>query len=248
MTAAIANLLRPQQATDLADEKTKLERSLNNPHIQDKGAVVRALKRINHQLETQTPKPYEGADLDRAVKREAQLRAEILRGMPSQEEMRKSPPGAVGKHQAWEKRVKAKMNEWKHLRLRLNAGTTDPDVANFERYRPSESTLNMHNPLISGKQFFMPTTSGPAVMFTEEQLAFLREAAPEVAERLASMTNAQRAEVRDLAETGLGFSAEAPTTPAAPAKRVMSAAQRQKLSDQMKARHAAKKAQPAEAA
>jgi hypothetical protein len=37
--------------------------------------------------------------------------------MPSQEEMRKAPPGAVDKHMGWEKRNKPKIAEWKNLRF-----------------------------------------------------------------------------------------------------------------------------------
>src|SRR4030066_4349 len=125
---ATQNLLRPHQVPEMGDEKARLERAINNPHIQDKGEAQRALRRISSQIEKQTPIPYSGDEADKAVKREAYLREKILEGMPSQEEMRKAPSGAVGKHMAWEKRAKPLMNEWTAIRLRLNAGTSDPDA------------------------------------------------------------------------------------------------------------------------
>ncbi len=192
----VQNFLRPHQVAEMSDEKTRLERAVSNPHVQDKGEAMRALRRISRQLETQTPTPYSGDEADKAAKREAYLRDKILEGMPSQEEMRKAPSGAVGKHMAWEKRVKPLMNEWKAIRLRLNAGSNDPDVANFERFRPTASTLNMHNTVVSGTQYFMPETTSPTVMLTDAQIALLRKLAPEVADKLSMMDNATRAEVK----------------------------------------------------
>ena len=234
------NLLRPHQVAEMTEEKSRLERSLNNPHVQDKGEVARALRRISKQLETQTPTPYTGNETDRAVRREAELRDQILRGMPSQEEMRKSPPGAVGKHMEWEKRVKPLLAEWKSIRLRLNAGSQDPDVANFERYRPKTSTLNMDNAVVAGTQYFMPETTSPTVTFNDYELAALRELAPDLAAKLAMMTNGQRAEVKE------ALAPSAPPVSAPPvvskAKNGMSPEKRAAASHRMKQIHAEKKA------
>ena len=151
------NLLRPHQREEMLSEQKVLQNKLHNPYIQDKGAVNTQLRRINKQLETQTPKPFAIHEVDSMVKRERELRETILCGMPSQEEMRKAPPGAIGKHTEWEKRNKAKLNEWKNIRLRLDPESHDPDIANFERYRPTQSSLNMENAQIPGKQYYLPT-------------------------------------------------------------------------------------------
>jgi len=150
-------MLRPQQRQELLSDQKMLQNKLKNPFIQDKGAVSTQLRRLNTQIETQSPKPFASDEVDKAVRREAQLKDDILIGMPSQEEMRKSPPGAIGKHMAWEKRNKQKIKEWKDLRLRLNSGTDDPDIANLEQFRPVSNTLNMHNAHIPGKQYFLPS-------------------------------------------------------------------------------------------
>ena len=141
------------------------------------------------------------------VVRSKDLLGDILQGMPSQEEMRKSPPGAVDKHRQWERRNKTKILEWKNLQLRLNAGSGDRDVANLERHRPTASSLNMDSAFIPGKQFYMPETTGPAVPFNDEQLALLRKMSPALADQLALMSNAQRQEVKD-AVVGIGLSEE----------------------------------------
>ncbi len=153
------NLLRPQQREEMEQDKKSLTHALHNPEIKDKGQVVRQLRKLERQLETQTPKPFAANEIDSAVKQEHELREKILRGMPSQEEMRKSPPGAVGKHMEWEKRTKKDLLKWKEIQLRLNHDSGDPDVANFERYRPKASSLNMDNAYIPGKQYMLPPTS-----------------------------------------------------------------------------------------
>ena len=151
------NLLRPEQRQAMNEERDTLQAKLANPHIQDKGAVVKQLRTIEHQIDTQTPKPFIGIELDKARKRADALKAKILEGMPSQEEMRKNPPGAVGKHRAWEAKNKAAIIEWKNLQLRINHNSQDPDVANFEKFRPTGSTLNMHGAQIPGQQYFFPS-------------------------------------------------------------------------------------------
>ena len=152
----IPNLLRPHQVDELKNEKRVLEKNLTHPHITDKASVSKQLRQINHQLDTQTPKPFDAKEVDHAAKREASLREEILEGMPSQEEMRKCPPGAVDKHRMWEKKNKQKLLEWKNIKLRLNHDTDELDVANFEKYRPVTNSLNMDNAIIPGKKFYFP--------------------------------------------------------------------------------------------
>jgi len=141
----------------MLSDKAVYETQLTSPNIQDKGAVQQQLRRINHQIETQTPQPYKGEDLDKAVRREKELRQKLSESMPSHEEMRKCPPGAVGKEMEFQKRHKKDVLEWKEIRLRLNPDTDDPDIANLERYRPERSTLNMDNAVIPGKQYYFPS-------------------------------------------------------------------------------------------
>lgn len=214
----MTNLLRPHQVNDIQQERESLMRAMSNQQIQDKGAVAKQLRSVNHQLQTQTPKPFEGKELDTATKREKELREEMLKGMPSREEMRKAPPGAVGKHMEWEKRNKQKLQEWKNLKLRINAGTDDPDVANFERYRPESSSLNMHNARIEGKQYHGGTSS---VVLNDEELSTLQEISPELREQVPSMTPEERSVI----------------------KTNMSADNREKARQRMKDYHAKKKAE-----
>lgn len=190
-------LLRPTQLKNAIDEKSSLEKKLNNPNIQDKGEVAKQLRRLDVQLREQTPAPFAGPDKDMAVRFEEELRGQILQGMPSHEEMRKNPPGAVEKHIDWEKRNKVKLQMWKNVRLRLNAGTEDDSVANFEKFRPRTSTLNMDSAQVTGSMHFLPPPGvAPSVVFTDEQLAAIRLIDPELLGSLALLDNEQRASVK----------------------------------------------------
>lgn len=217
----MTNLLREHQVKDLQQERDSLTRAMNNPHIQDKGVVARQLRNANHRLQTLTPRPFEGSEVDSAAKREKKLREEMILGMPSKEEMRKAPPGAVGKHMEWEKRNKLKLQEWKNIRLRINSGSDDPDVANFERYRPDSSSLNMHNAQIQGKQYHGGSSS---VVLSDDELQTLQEINPELRDQVPSMSPEERAEVK------------------AKVSYKMSDENRAKARERMKAMHAKKKA------
>lgn len=201
-------LLRPDQLARAKDEIKSLEHKLSNPLVEDKGEVRKQLRNAVRITDEQTPlPPQNGEEEGRMVSRSKQLLSEILEGMPSQEEMRKAPPGAVEKHRAWEGRNKSKIMEWKHIQLRLNAGSSNMDTANLELHRPKASTLNMDSAFIAGKQFHMPETSGPAVTFNDAQLALLRQLSPSLADSLALMSNDQRSQVKDTI-SGIGLAPE----------------------------------------
>jgi len=135
--------LRPQQIIELESERTVLERQLVNPQIQDKPQVAKNLRNVNRMLAEQAPPETTPSERDALDKERRELEEQIQVGMPSSEEMRRNPPGAVGKHQAWEKRAKTAVLRWKNIMLRLNRGSQDPDIANVEKLRPRTSTLGM---------------------------------------------------------------------------------------------------------
>lgn len=195
-------LLRPNQIAEYETTEESLEQKLTGPHskyIQDKGAVRGQLKRLRHALETQRPQSPVGEEKDAMVKENKALLDEILVGMPSQEEMRKCPPGAIDKHRVWEKRNKQKILRWKNNQLRLNAGTDQIDIANLELHRPKKSSLNMDNAVISGDDYFLPEKVGYSVPFSDEDIRLLRERAPvDVWTKLPTLTAEQRTLLRQV--------------------------------------------------
>ena len=241
-------LLRPHQVEEAASEIKTMEAQLQNPGIEDKAEVHKRLNRVRKSIEAQTPRtPVDGAEEGRMVNRSNQLLAEILPGMCSMEEMRKAPPGAVDKHQKWEKRNKLKILEWKNLQLRLNPG--ESEVANLERHRPTASTLLMDNAFIQGKQFYIPAGVGSTVTFNDEQMAFLRAMNPEIAGMIGTLTNDQRSQVKQaITGEGIGLT-PSPASVAgkkgaglAKARRVLSAEHKRAMLEGAAKARAAKKA------
>jgi phage-related minor tail protein len=51
--------------------------------------------------------------------------------------MRKNPAGAVDWHQKWEKANKQLIRMWKNIKIQQNPDSSDRDLANIERYRPT---------------------------------------------------------------------------------------------------------------
>ena len=121
---------------------------------------------------------------------------QILTGMPSQEEMRKAPPGAVDKHMGWEKRNKPAIMEWKNLQLRLRPG--EREAANLERHRPASSTLNMDNAVVQGKAIYIPDNVGSTVTFSDAELDQLNALKPGLRDSVGTMSNEQRQVVKDM--------------------------------------------------
>lgn len=201
-------LLRPQQVVDAKAEIASAEEKLKSPHIEDKGEVMRQLRRLRQSFEAQAPRgPATSEEEGRMVARSKQLLSEIIPAMCSQEEMRKAPPGAVDKFMAGENspEMKAKILEWKNLQLRLKPG--EREAANLERHRPVTSTLNMDNAFIPGKLFFMPPVgAAQPVTFSDAQIAALRAYDPKLADMLGTLPNEARAEVKAIVTGGIGLS------------------------------------------
>lgn len=190
-------LLRPAQVEEMEHQVKVGEAKLTNPHIEDKAEARKQLIRARKTLESQRPRPAETPEEEgRMVARSSALLMDILAGMPSQEEMRKAPPGAVDKHMGWEKRNKQKIMEWKNLQLRLKPG--EREAANLERHRPTGSTLSMDNAAVPGKYIYIPDNVGATVTFNDGEMEQLRALKPGLAETVGSMTNDQRKVVKDM--------------------------------------------------
>ncbi len=205
-------LLRPHLLAKLEDEKQRLDGLLNAPpyianQIQGRAELARRLSNLNNQIETQRPHPYEAHEIDGARVREQELLADILDGMPTAAEMRRTPGGpggnTVGKHRAWDNRKKAQVLEWKNIRLRRHAGgdldhTDGIDVANIEAYRPigGSGEANMDDAMIPGKLQFGPKPgAAPTAVMAEAESALLATINPELHGMMALLSNENRTTV-----------------------------------------------------
>jgi hypothetical protein len=203
-----APYLKQSQIEEMSSEKDRLASTLRAPPhlrnaIQDASTMMATLKRIERSLERDTPREYTGSDLDAAVKREAELKAMWLEGMPTQEEMRRNPPGALDKHMQWEARHKQTIAEWKNIRRRLMASgavessASDRSVANIELHRPKGGAgeLAMDNAQIP-RAVTYSGLGGRSVPFTDIELAILEQLAPKLKEKLILLSADQRDDVK----------------------------------------------------
>ncbi len=136
--------LKPSQRAsieqDLDNAKEQMMSPDMAPYIQDKGAMRRQMTSMQKTLDTQAPKPYENAvDKDKAMHRANELREKFTMNMPSKEEMRHNRDGAVYKHMAWDKEFKTSVLEWREIVKRLEPNSDDPDLTNYERFRPERA-------------------------------------------------------------------------------------------------------------
>lgn len=235
-------LFRPDQVEDAKNTIESLQEKLQDRHIEDKAEVAKQLRRVTANFNDQVPRPPTSVEEeDRMQKRSRQLLAEFRQGMPSAEEMRKAPDGAVSKHMAWEKKNKKKIEEWRNLQLRLSHGQ-DRECTKIERFRPRDSTLGMHSAFIPGQQYFLPPDgAGRSVAFSEDQLAMLRSIAPDVADKIGLMNNEQRGEIKEIVDSGLGMTAT-PSQASIDGKRGVE--KREAMRGARKARKKEKKARP----
>jgi len=153
--------LRQHQVEELENEKRVIENTLVSRDVQDRGNLNQHLKRIDHQVATQAPPDLTPEDRDRVVRECNEIEGRLVPNMPSDEEMRRNPPGVVGRHMRYEKIAKCKdyfpegdLARWKDNQLALNKGSEDPDVANFERMRPIHNMGSMQGAQIPGTQYF----------------------------------------------------------------------------------------------
>lgn len=153
--------LRHAEIEEIQNEKRVLENTLQSREVQERGNIVNHLKRIDRQIESQSPPDLTGEQKDQLVKECKEIEARLVPLMPTDEEMRKNPPGVVGRHMRYEKAAKSRayfkegdLFRWKDNQLALNKGSDDPDVANFERMRPRTHMTSMLDAQIPGQMFF----------------------------------------------------------------------------------------------
>lgn len=161
--------LRHSQIEEIENEKRVLQHTLESREVQERGNLVAHLARIDRELETKGPPDLTGDERDRLTRECQQIEERLIPQMPSDEEMRRNPPGTVGRHMRYEKLSKSRdrfpegeIFRWKDNQLALNKGSEDPDVANFERMRPLHShQASMLGAQIPGK-VFVGTNPTPA--------------------------------------------------------------------------------------
>lgn len=141
------NYLRWTQREETKDEIGKLQTVLEDPiarkAITDIGRVTRRIAGLRRDLKTQSPAPLTASQRDKANKLNRLCREHFTQGMPTDEQMRRKPPGAVDHHRAWDEASKSSVLYWKATQILLHPESKDVDLCNIERFRPSPHTRNL---------------------------------------------------------------------------------------------------------
>src|SRR5574341_411952 len=142
------NLLRYNQRELLKRDLENYELSLQEAKGPDRAVLLRRKAQTERMLHDQSPVPLTPKEKDKLSDLEKKLRTRIVENMPSDEVMRRNPPGAVDWNRRWLEANKRLIRIWKNTRIQLNPDSQDRDLANIERYRPSN---RLHGPT-SGAQ------------------------------------------------------------------------------------------------
>lgn len=132
-----SNLLRYNQRELLKRDMESYDVSLTEAKGKDKALLLHRKAKAQRMLDTQSPEKLSVKEQDKLNVLEKKLRSRITENMPTEEVMRKNPPGAIDWNTRWLAANKKAINIWKNVRLQLNPESEDRDLANIERYRPS---------------------------------------------------------------------------------------------------------------
>lgn len=134
------NLLRYAQREELKNDIESTQSMLASAKPEEKAILNSSIRKTQRQLNDGSPEPLTGKEKDKLHKLEGDLRAKITENMPTEEVMRKNPTGAVDWHTKWQNKNKKLVKLWKNIKIQLNPDSSDKDLANIERYRPSGQT------------------------------------------------------------------------------------------------------------
>ena len=104
--------------------------------------LMKRQRDLKRELAKCTPPVLTGEQKDALNVRRKELETDIRVGMPTQEQMRRNPVGAVDQHRRWERRTGSAILEWKNIRRALEPDSEDRDLANVEILRSSSLPTN----------------------------------------------------------------------------------------------------------
>ena len=91
---------------------------------------------LKRELTKCAPPETTGETKDALNVRRKELETKIRLGMPTQEEMRRNPVGAVDQHRRWERATEKAVLEWKNIKRVLERDSDERDLSNVETLRP----------------------------------------------------------------------------------------------------------------
>src|SRR3990167_620710 len=131
---------RQSEAAEVEGVERKLSDPIERRFLSNTGKLKQQNDRRKANLAAQSPPTdLRPSQRDKLAKLETVTREFVADNMPTAEQMRHNPPGAVDHHIAWDRHVKRALLCWKNVRILLNPTSDAVDLANFERYRPANA-------------------------------------------------------------------------------------------------------------
>lgn len=135
---------RAEKQREIAEIRAQLDDPLIRKRIQNPGALIARNKAQQRDLDTQSPPPLTPGLRDKLARLDRLLVDRISDGMPTGEQMRRKPPGAVDQHTAWDRANKRHVLMWKAGRRLLHPDSDAVDLCNVEQLRRPGLTNNLH--------------------------------------------------------------------------------------------------------
>jgi hypothetical protein len=187
--------LRHAERTTEAAEIETTERKLTDPverrFLTNPGKLAQQNAQRRKNLMAQSPPTdLTVVQRDKLARLERETRAFVAENMPTAEQMRHNPPGAVDHHMAWDRHAKPALLVWKNVRLLLNPRSDAVDLANFERYRPANAATRS---LFSDGQIPGQWALGPQAKAHYDDIDW---SSPEVAAKIQSLLDSGAVTIR----------------------------------------------------
>jgi len=96
---------------------------------------------LEDKIEQHVAPELSGEARDVLSRRVNELNDKIRQGMPTHEDMRRNPAGAVDAHRRWERLNKAAILERRNAIIALNPGNDEKDLTNIDMIRPHSAAL-----------------------------------------------------------------------------------------------------------
>jgi len=139
--------LKAREINECKNELSQIDNMLSPNNIARQsmtsdGRATLARRRVSleDKLEKQAAPELTPESRDVLAKRLDYLNEKIKVGMPTHEEMRRNPAGAVDQHRRWDRLNKSSVLERRNIIIALNPGDDSKDLTNIDMIRPHSVT------------------------------------------------------------------------------------------------------------
>ena len=142
------NYLKARDVNGANEELRHIESQLSPNNFARQAMSPEGLKHLaerrtflQDKLENHAAPELTGEARDALSRRLGDIEARIKVGMPTHEDMRRNPAGAVDQHRRWERLNKSAVLERRNILIALNPGDDSKDLTNIDMIRPHAANV-----------------------------------------------------------------------------------------------------------